>query len=87
MNNNNEVREMYLAVNLKRNTIWLRQWQRIGGERVRVSCKQEAYDENGRVAEVLRRSRERGLLLEEVITRLVGRENMDKVFKKSQLQT
>jgi len=47
----------------------------------------KAYDENGRAAEVLRRSREKGLSLEEVVTRLVGKDKMDKVFKMFQLQT
>ena len=78
---------MYLTVDLKTNTILLKHWQRIGGRTVKVSCELKAYDENGRAAEVLRRSREKGLSLEEVITRLVGRDNMEKVFKRFQLQT
>ena len=78
---------MYLAVNLKTTTILVKHWQRIGGRTVKVSCELKAYDENGRAAEVLRRSREKGRSLEEVITRLVGKDNMDKVFKRLQLQT
>jgi hypothetical protein len=78
---------MYLTVNLKTNTILLRHWQRIGGRTVKVCCELKAYDENGRAAEVLRRSREKGLSLEEVVTRLVGKDKMDKVFKMFQLQT
>jgi len=78
---------MYLAVNLKTNTILVKHWQRIGGRTVKVSCELKAYDEDGRAASVLRKSREKGLSLEEVITRLVGKDNMDKVFKRFQLQT
>ena len=59
---------MYLTVNLKTNTILVKHWQRIGGRTVKVSCELKAYDENGRAAEVLRRSREKGLSLEEVIS-------------------
>ena len=95
MNKNTEVRGMYLAVDLKTNTIPLKHWQRIGGRTVKVSCELKAYDENGRAAEVLRRSRERererererGLSLEEVITKWVGKDNMEKIFKRFQLQT
>ena len=78
---------MYLTVDLKTNTNLLKHWRRIGGPTVKVSCELKAYDENGRAAEVLRRSREKGRSLEEVITRLVGKDNMDKVFKRLQLQT
>ncbi len=62
---------MYLAVNLKTNTILLKHWQQIGGRRIKVSCELKAFDEEGRAAEVLRRFRGRGLVLQNASVYLV----------------
>ena len=73
---------MYLTVDLKNNSIIMKHWQIIKGKRVKISVELKAYNENGRAAEVLRKSRERGLSVEDVITRIVGKNNMEKLFKR-----
>jgi hypothetical protein len=68
---------MYLSVNPARNSILLNQWIKSDGKRIRYSSPVKFYQEPGRAKQVLKKARQRGLKLDQVLERLVGTKQAD----------